>query len=128
MGKIDTAVPPVNADASGDLTAKIWRFGKYTATGVAACSVLGERADGIIGGHFVKAPTAGDAVDFYTDLRPCKVQVGAAVAKGAELTPNANGDAITAVATNIVAAKAMEAAGAAGAIITVLPVARYAKP
>lgn len=123
MAKIDSI--PVGLHSSGDLSGKSWAFGKLGATGVAACSSLGERADGIIG-DAAQTKAAGDPVELFVE-RIAKVTVGAvAVAKGAELTPNATGLAITAVATNIVRAKANEA-GQPGATIEVLLVAPYAK-
>lgn len=122
MAKIDST--PIGLFAAGDLSLKQWAFGKIVAGGVAACAVLGERSDGVIGNP---AKAAGEPVELYRE-RVAKVKVGAvAVAKGAELTPDANGLAITAVATNIVRAKANEAA-AAGAIVEITFVDAYIKP
>lgn len=119
-----------NADAftlpaGADLTGKEYTFGKQSAGAAIPCSVLGERADFIIG----NAPTLGGATDCFPDRgKIIPVKVGAvAVAQDAELTPDANGLAKTAVSTNIVRAKALEA-GAAGVTIRVQWVDAYAKP
>ena len=67
---------PIRRTAAGDLSGALWRFGKETSTGVAACSIAGERADGIISGGFPKAPTiAGDPVDLDVE-RLMKVEAG----------------------------------------------------
>lgn len=126
MAKIDSV--PVSLPAAGDLTAKKFFFGKHTATGIDACSVLGERADGVIGAHQKQAGiVAGDGVDFYVDKRVI-VQSSAAFAKNAELTPAATGKAVGAALGNIVRAKALEAATAADQWIEALIVDAYAKP
>lgn len=115
--KIDAT--PVSLTAAADLTTKIFRFGKFTSTGVNVCTVAGERADGIIGGHQKKTGVvAGDAVDLYIDRLPC-VEAGAAISVGAELTTDANGKAITATAGTSVNAIALEAASADGQYIRV---------
>lgn len=120
MGRNNT---PIDLKAGADLSTKEYCFGKYSSGGVVACSVLGERADLVIG----NAPIAGAAVSAQVNKK-IRVKVGAVgVADGAELTTNATSLAITAVATNIVFCKALEA-GAAGAIIDALVVPAYAKP
>lgn len=126
MAKIDST--PISLPAAGDLSAKKFFFGKHTANGIDACSVLGERADGVIGAHQKQSGiVAGDAVDFYVDRRVL-VQSSAAFAKNAELTPAADGKAVAAVATNIVRAKALEAATAADQWVEALIVDAYIKP
>ena len=102
------------------------QFGKQSAGKIIPCSVLGERADCIIGST---QATVGGAVDCLPRSgRLAYVTVGAvAVAQDAELTPDANGLAKTAISTNIVRAKAL-VAGGAGATIPVLWVDAYAKP
>lgn len=115
---------PVNVGvAAADLRLKEYAFGKFAAGVPAACAVLGERSDFIIANE----PNVGDEVEGQLE-KIVKVKVGAvAVAIHAELTPDANGLAITAVATNIVRCKALEAGGA-GAIIRALWVSAFAKP
>lgn len=125
MSKIDSV--PLSLPAAADLSAKKFFFGKHTATGIDACSVLGERADGVIGAHQKNTPVAGDAVDFYVD-RQVLVQSSAAFAKNAELTPAATGKAVTAALGNIVRAKALEAATAADQWVRALIIDAYAKP
>lgn len=108
--------------AGADLSTKEYAFGKVAAGGIVACSVAGERADCVI----ANAPTAGQACSMAMG-GTVLVKVGAApIADGAEITTNASGLAITAVATNIVRAKALEA-GAVGATIRALWVDAYAK-
>ncbi len=125
MSKIDST--PVSLLSAADLSAKKFFFGKLTATGLDVCSVLGERADGVIGAYQKALPAAGDAVDFYLD-RIVLVQSSAAIVKGAELTPAATGKAVTAATTNIVRARAMEAASAADQWIRALLIPSYTKP
>jgi hypothetical protein len=111
--------------AGADLSLKEGSFGKLSGSSIIACSTLGERADVVIG----NAPLSGAIVDCFPRAgKKVAIKVGAvAVAAGAELTPDANGLAITAVSTNIVHAKAL-VAGAAGATIECLWVDAYAKP
>lgn len=123
--KIDST--PVSMPCGADLSTKQFFFGKIVLGVVEVCSALGERADGVIGAYYKKTPVAGDELDFYMD-RKVLVQASAAIAKGAELTPAATGKAVTAVATNIVKAKALEAASAADQWIQALIVPAYIKP
>ena len=115
--------------AGADLTTKEGCFGKTSLVGGAMTvipgSVLGERVDCVIG----TAAAAGLAIDCFPDRgRIVTVKVGAvAVAANDELTTDANGLAKTAVSTNIVRAKAIDA-GAAGVTIRALWVDSYAKP
>ena len=125
MSKIDST--PLSLPAAGDLTLKKFFFGKWTANGIDACSVLGERADGVIGAHQKAVPVAGDFVDFYMD-RVVLVQSSAAFGKNVELTPAATGKAVTAVAGNIVRAKSIDAATAADQWVRALLIPAYAKP
>lgn len=126
MATIDTNYIASTATAAGDLTGKQWHFGKLSSTGVTTCSVLGERAHGIIGSE----PNAlGGALDFYAEVgKRVKVSASGAISKGDEITTDANGQAKTAVSTNIVTAIAEEAATNANDIITVRQVPAYAKP
>lgn len=125
MSKIDST--PVSIASNADLSAKKFFFGKLVAGKVDVCSVLGERADGVIGAYQKLTPAAGDPVDFYMD-RVVLVQSSVAFAVNAELTPAATGKAVTAVATNIVKAKALEAATAADQWVRALIVPAYIKP
>lgn len=113
--------------AGSDLTTKEGCFGKQSSGQVIPCSVLGERADCVIGG------TSSSAIGSATDVYPragkiVNVKVGAvAVLIDAELTPDANGLSKTAVSTNIVRAKALEA-GAIGQTIRAHWLDAYIKP
>lgn len=112
-------------NANSDLSLKEGCFGKQVNGKVDVCSVLGERADVVIG----SAGVAGAAIDcFPRSGKIVNVKVGAvAVALDAELTPDANGLAKTAVSTNIVRAKALQA-GAAGETIRAHWLDAYIKP
>lgn len=125
MSKIDST--PVSMKSGADLSAKQYFFGKYAAGGIVACSVLGERADGVIGAPQKKTPAVGDYYDFYQD-RIVLVQSSAAIVDGAELTPAATGKAVTALSTHTVRAKALEAATAADQWIRALLIPAYIKP
>lgn len=125
MAILDQTYVPTSPTAAADLTGKQWRFGKLTSTGVAVCSTLGERAHGIIGSE---PNAAGQALDFYAEVgKRVKVSASGAISVGDEITTDANGQAKTAVATNVVVAIAIEAAGAVNDIITVIQVPAYTK-
>lgn len=110
---------PIRRQAGGDLTGKLWRFGKETSTGVVACSVAGERADGIISGGFPNLPTtAGDGLDLDVE-RLMKVVAGGVFAAGVDLTTDNQGRAVAAGAGDNINAIACEAATAAGQIVSV---------
>lgn len=103
--------------AAGDLSARLWRFGKETSTGVAACTVAGERSDGIIGCGFPRMPTvAGQPVDLHID-RLMKIESGAAVTAGDLLTTDTVGRGVTATAGDNINAIALQTASGAGVII-----------
>lgn len=123
MATIDSN--PVSLIAAADLSTKIWRFGKHTSTGINVCSVAGERADGIIGGHYKKTPAAGDALDLYVD-RIMKVESGGVYAAGVDLTTDALGRAVAAAAGDVVNAVSIDASTAAGQFLRCRP--PYAKP
>lgn len=126
MSKIESN--PISMKTAADLSTRLFCFGKVGAGGVALCTVAGERADGVIGAYQKKTPASGDYIDFYND-RIVLVQSSAAIADGAELTPAVTtGKAVTAVSTNIVRAKALEAATAADQYIRALIVDAYVKP
>lgn len=118
---------PIRRLSGADLTGKLWRFGKETSTGVVACSVAGERADGIIAGGYPTLPTAaGLGFDMAVE-RLMKVEAGAAFSSGADLTTDTVGRGIAATAGDNVNAIACQAATAAGQIVEVrAPYARNA--
>lgn len=100
---------PASFTAAADLTAKFLRFGKFTSTGVNVCTVAGERADVVIGGHYVKTPAVGDAVDGYIE-RIVQIEAGGTVAIGDALTTDTLGRAVTAGAADCVNAICTKAA------------------
>jgi hypothetical protein len=113
MATIDST--PVSLDAAADLSAKLYRFGKMTSTGINVCSVLGERADGVIGSK----PTAvGQAVALYQD-RIFQVECGGSIDKGGKITTDANGKAVAHTSGYHVNGVALEA-GVDGKFISVL--------
>ena len=100
--------------AGADLSARLYRFGKYGAAGVVACSVAGEAAHLIIAS---KPDTAGLAVDGWTERKPI-IECGGTVSAGDNLTTDSVGRAVTAVAGQVVNAIAMSD-GVVGAFIPV---------
>jgi hypothetical protein len=118
---IDASTLPISLPAAADLTSKLFRFGKHTSTGIAVCSVAGERADGIIGSHYKTTPVVGDAVDLFIDRMPL-IESGASYSAGANLTTDASGRAVAAGAGDVVNAVAIDAATAASQYVRVRPV------
>lgn len=111
--------------SNSDLSTKTGCFGKLVGGKADVCSVLGERADFVITGG-ASAGAASDVAPYSGKI--LEVTVGAvAVAANDELTPDANGLAKTAISTNIVRAKALQA-GNPGETIRALWVDAYAKP
>src|SRR5213595_1519681 len=128
--------PPLNAPPASTLikrstytsTASPATFGGFgkplpmipsarSPAGVVACTVAGERADGIIGSGFPKPPkVAGDAVDVYVE-RLIKVEAGGAFNGGDSLTTDNVGRAVLAGAGDHINAIATEPATAAGQIV-----------
>lgn len=92
MATIDSS--PVSVLAGADLSTKLNRFGKISSSGVVACSVAGERADGVIGS---KPTAAGQAVALYIE-RIMSVEYGGTVTKGDAVTTDSVGRAVTATA------------------------------
>lgn len=121
--KLDST--PVSLPAAADLTTKLFRFGKITATGVNVCTVAGEQAHGIIGAHYKASPVAGDAVDFYLE-RLMIIEASGVIAVGDNLTTDANGKAKVAAAGDVVNAIAVDAATADTQFIRCRP--PFAKP
>jgi hypothetical protein len=113
---------PIRRHSGGDLTGRLWRFGKETPAGVVACNIAGERADGIIAGGFPKAlpTTAGEPIDFDIE-RLMKAEAGGAFKPGDQLTTDNVGRAVIAGAGDHINAIATDAATAAGQIVGVRP-------
>lgn len=108
---------PIQATAGADLSAKKFRFGKFSAGLVVACSVVGERSDGIIGCGFPSANASGAGVDLYIDRIP-KVECGGSFSSGDPLTTDTVGRAILASAGAAINAYAL-ADGATGRFVAV---------
>lgn len=100
--------------AGADLSAAQFRFVKDTASGLIRTAVAGEAADGVL----QNAPGNGGAASVATHGRVVVI-ASAAIAKGANIATTTDGRAVTAAAGNIVLGKAVEAATAAGQVITV---------
>jgi hypothetical protein len=113
---------PIRRLSGGDLTGRLWRFGKETPAGVVACNVAGERSDGVVSGGFPKAlpTTAGEPIDFDIE-RLMKVEAGGAFNPGDSLTTDNVGRAVLAGAGDHVNATATDAATAAGQIVGIRP-------
>lgn len=113
---------PIRRISGGDLTGRLWRFGKETPTGIVACNIAGERADGIIAGGFPLAlpTTAGEPIDFDID-RLMKLEAGGPFSVGDPLTTDNVGRGVLATAGDNINAIAVGAATAAGQIVGVRP-------
>ena len=100
--------------AAADLSAAQFKCVVFSATGVAVAGA-GVNADGILQG----SPVAGDPANVMHQ-GTSKAVAGAAITAGAEVASDAAGKVVTAVSTDFILGKALEAAAADGEIITVL--------
>ncbi len=108
---------PIRRISGGDLTGKLWRFGKETSTGVVACSVAGERADCVISGGYPTLPSvAGAGIDVDIE-RLTKVEAGGAFSAGDLLTTDSVGRGVLATSADNINAIATDAATGAGQIV-----------
>ncbi len=98
--------------AGADLSGSQYRFVKPGATEgkVAAITAATDRPIGVL----LDAPSADGKLAEVASFEITEVTAGAAVAYGAEVQTDAQGRAITAVATGYVVGRALQAAGAAG--------------
>lgn len=101
--------------AAADLSASQFRACNVDATGKAALPAAGGRIVGII----QNKPKIAESTTIML-MGISIVEAGAAIVAGADLQTEATGRMITAVATNQIAAIALEAASAAGVFIAVL--------
>jgi hypothetical protein len=103
--------------AGVDLSANIYRFVRITAANVVG---LVTAATQVTLGLQNNKPLSGQVVDVVTN-GVTKMVAGAAIAAGAEIMPDSTGRGITAVtaANRTTGAIALEAAAAAGDVITV---------
>lgn len=112
----ENALRTISREASGDLSAAQYKFVKVNSSGqMAVCSVAGEEADGVLQDKPAAAGRAGGmAIGGVT-----KVLLGGTVAKGAKVTTNASGAAVTAATGNVELGTCIEggASGEIGSII-----------
>lgn len=116
MATIDS--DPIQATAGADLSARKFRFGKISAGLIVACSVAGERADGVIGSGFPTASASGAGVDFYIE-RVAKIEAGGTFSAGDPLTTDTVGRAVVATAGSNINGYALEA-GSVGKFVAML--------
>lgn len=116
-GQVST---PFSIDAASDLTSKRYYLCKATSSGFDLCDTAGEMVDGVIG---YSTSTSAIAVERGPVVT---VKAGAAFAKGAKLSTDANGKAVTATTGYHVFARALEAAGADGDEVRVALVMSFA--
>lgn len=110
--------PTIVGKSTGAIANGAFLAAKFDGTGGIVLAGAGENALGLLIATTPEAVAAGeDATVQIKDIGLWKV--GAAVAAGAELTADANGAAVTAVAGNYVTAIALEAAAAPGTVIKV---------
>lgn len=100
---------------NGDQSANQYKFMTNSASGVAVAAASGARCIGVL----QDAPSSG-AQGSIAYGGTSKVVAGAAVAVNAQVQTDASGRAITAVSTGHIQGTALEAASAAGEIISVL--------
>jgi len=113
-----------NFIAGADLSAEQYTFVKRGSGDVVVQCDAGEAAIGVLWND----PASGRAATVIVGGEPM-VYAGAAVAVGAEVTPDAEGRAVTATSTDEVVGIARSAAGAADELVTVefLSTAQYTK-
>jgi len=108
---VDISVP-----SHADYTADQYTFMKINSAGRAEQAGVADKADGVL----QNKPNLQDRPANIAISGVTKMVAGAAVALGANVSPDANGEAITSVTGATVAGRALEAAGAQGDIIAVL--------
>ena len=106
----------ITLEAAADLSAKQFHFVKVSAANkVDVCTAITDAPIGVL----QNKPTSGQAANIRV-LGISKLSANAAIAAGAILGSSTDSQAQTAVATNVVCARALEAAGAANVIISAL--------
>lgn len=110
--------PVITGEATAAINNGAFLAAKFDANGGIVLAGAGENALGVLIATTPDTVAAGD--DVTVQIKDIGLwKTGGAVAAGAELTPDANGAAVTAAANNYVTAIALEAAAAAGQIIKV---------
>ncbi|HEV8655640.1 MAG TPA: capsid cement protein [Candidatus Limnocylindria bacterium] len=118
-GEVDLLTVSESADA--DLSTHKYKLVKQSATGVALCTTLNERAYGVL----TNKPSAAGRTAQVQVVGVAKAMAGAAIAKGDFVKVDATARLITqtgeaAGVQVFVFGQALEAAGAAGDLISVL--------
>lgn len=106
----------ITLEAASDLSAKQFHFVKVSAANkVDLCTAVTDAPIGVL----QNKPTAGQGASVRV-YGVSKLSADAAISAGAILGTSTDSQAQTAVATNVVCARALEAAGAANEIISAL--------
>jgi len=91
------------------------RFVDLDGSGEAVLAGAGAAVAGVL----ENAPAQGEAAAIMGPGSVSKVEAGAAVSAGADVTSDASGRAVTSASGNYIAGKAINAAGGAGELISV---------
>lgn len=111
--KVGPTLPGMVAGA--DLTAGQHLFVVVNSSGKIVAAGAGAAVDGVLQNN----PAADQAATVWGVGSVSKVVAGAAVSQGAQVTPNASGQAVTAASGNYIAGRALQAATGAGQKIPV---------
>jgi hypothetical protein len=118
-------INPIAVPSSGDLSASQFCFVALDSSGRAVLPSAGADAVGVLQD---KPKSLGDASEVQPlDGSISKVLCGGTITAGAQVATDVAGKAVAAVSTNFILGNALEA-GATGKIISVLLLARGAKP
>ena len=109
------ATLPTLVAAADFTTAGQHRFVVIDSNGKAALAGAGVAVDGVLQNN----PDVDQAATVWGPGTLSKIEAGAAVATGAQVTPDATGRAVDAATTNYIAGKIVDAAGGAGEIASV---------
>jgi len=112
----ENALRTLSMPASGDLSAAQYKFVKINSSGeLAVCSVAGEEADGVL----QDKPAAQGRAGAMAIGGQTKILLGGTIAKGAKVTTDAQGRAVTAATGNVELGTCVEggAVGIIGSII-----------
>lgn len=130
MAFISTAIntsPVIAGQAGANMTQPAGVAVKFDANGNFVVAGAGEHAIGLVTIDAPDAVAAGDTLTVQVkDIGLWKA--GGVIPKGAELTPDANGNAAVAAAGNFILAVALESASAAGQFIKVQIIKAGYKP
>lgn len=110
--KVGETLPGLEAGA--DLTTHQFKFVQVTVNGIELAA-----AGGRIAGVLQNKPDTGNAASVWGPGTVSKVVAGAAVAKGADVTPDAQARAVTSATGNYIAGQALTAAASAGELVSV---------